>query len=139
MLFRSPVRRSHPANLVDRLDDRLEEYLPLAVNHAHLLLSKSNTVAIQLPLAEVAPPTVRGTRGFPVRFFLANGLQLEGVIYAVLPAAHSRVLDYLNRVAQRFVVLFGHSHATAINRRYVVGVVHDDLPPRPATAPPSAP
>jgi hypothetical protein len=111
-----------PANVADRLNDCLEQFLPLAVEDEHHLLSKSRIVSVRLQRKELGTPVTDGVTELSVRTILSTGTSHEGKIYAYLPPARSRVLDYLNGTTQRFVPLWCDSQVVLVNVQYLASV-----------------
>lgn len=110
------------ASVVDRLNDPLEDYLPLATGDEHLLLGKAAIVTVRVGIDQILIPTVEGAKALGVRIQLANRTGVEGTIHAILAPARSRALDYLNETAHRFIPLVSGNTATLVNRRYIVGM-----------------
>lgn len=111
-----------PGRVIDRLIDPGEKYIPLATENEHVLINKSCIIVVHLRegVAERFPHAA-GTRTLNVRLKLSNGVSVEGAIHALLPAAHSRTLDYLNGSARCFLALNGKG-TTLVNSEHVVSV-----------------
>lgn len=110
------------ASVVDRLHDAFERYIPLATEGRHVLLQKSAVVTVHLPGDEVEPPAADGVREFRVALGLAAGEPVRGRLFALLPPAQSRALDFLNRTAQPFVELASGDELVLVNTEHVVTV-----------------
>lgn len=111
-----------PGSLIDRLLDTREQYIPLATDNRHVLLNKSRIVTVQLRDHESQrAPRAAGARSLSVQIRLSTGSTVEGSIYALLPAARSRTLDYLNGSAGSFFPLHGE-RIVLINNRHVMRV-----------------
>jgi len=111
-----------PGSIVDRLEDPLVKYLPLAVDDRHVLLQKHQIVTIELGPEDSRPPETAELRELRVRLRLSTRAILEGSFFAVLSPVHSRVLDYLNVTPSTFLRLFQADRLALVNGQYVVEV-----------------
>jgi hypothetical protein len=109
--------------VLDRLNDPLETYLPLAANDKHILLNKPGIMTVQLSVGEggALGRGLTSDRKLRVRMILSNGKKLEGTIRAPLEQ-HARLLDFLNSTKQMFFALLDDRWATLINGRCIVSV-----------------
>ncbi len=112
-----------PGRVLDRLNDPLETYLPLAADNRHILLNKTGITTVQLAVGESGAlgRGLTSDREVRVRVVLSNGESLEGTIRAPLEE-HARLLDYLNSTRQMFFSLTGGKMATLINGRCILSV-----------------
>jgi hypothetical protein len=58
-------------------------------------------------------------RRVPVELTLTDGAIRTGEVYLEMPEQRPRVLDFLNRYAQRFVVLYAAGGVCLINRSLI--------------------
>lgn len=61
----------------------------------------------------------------PVVIRCSNGMVVRGQLYIARVTSNMRVLDYLNRSAEEFILLHEDDGAVLVNRRHIV-VVHDE-------------
>jgi len=120
----SDLRKSDgtPASIADRLNDRVEPFLPFAEGDTHHLLNKARIVFSELQEDALETPAAEGMRELCIHVVLLTGADFTGTTYAYLPPARSRVLDHLNRLAQDFIPLWTHGHVVLINVAYLVSV-----------------
>jgi hypothetical protein len=112
-----------PDDVLQHLNDRTEDFVPLVCGSDSFLLNKAGIIWAQVSgvaAQEIAVEAGPG-RKVPVRFSLAGGVSVVGTLAFVMPAERSRVLDYLN-AAGRFLPLFGDGAVTLVQRRFVVTV-----------------
>jgi hypothetical protein len=119
-----------PGRVLDRLNDPLETYLPLASDNKHILLNKPGITTVQLSVSEGSAlgRGLTSDREVRVRMILSNGKRLDGRIRAPLEE-HARLLDYLNSTKQMFFALEGDNQATLINGSSILSVtelLHSD-------------
>lgn len=112
-----------PGRVLDRLNDPLETYLPLAADDKHVLLNKAGITTVQLPVGEGSAlgRGMTSDREVRVRMILSNGERLDGRMRAPLEE-HARLLDYLNSTRQMFFALEGENKATLINGSFILSV-----------------
>jgi hypothetical protein len=112
-----------PGRVLDRLNDPLETYLPLASDDKHILLNKAGITTVQLSVGEggALGRGLTSDRELRVRMILSNGKRLDGSIRAPLEE-HARLLDYLNSTNQMFFALQGEKKATLINGRCILSI-----------------
>jgi hypothetical protein len=111
-----------PANVVDRLNDPSESFVPLAAEDTHYLLAKSRIVSVKLQPKEIDVPAAEGVKELCVHIVLSTGTSHEGRMYAYLPPARSRVLDYLNGTTRDFIPVWCDSQVIAVNVDYIASV-----------------
>ena len=101
-----------------------DSYFPLQLSDGttrliakgHVVLMRGNTAeADGEPMGDPAPVVVRCT----------NGLVVHGNLMLIRVTSNERVLDYLNRSAEDFILLLQGSRAVLVNRRHVV-LVQDE-------------
>ncbi|MFQ6023303.1 MAG: hypothetical protein ACE5NW_11325 [Acidiferrobacterales bacterium] len=111
-----------PGRLLDRLNDGLEEFVPLAGRY-ETLISKAWMVTIQLPGDQEDAEGIESevAREQRVRITLPRGKVVEGWIRYLMPEERGRLLDYLN-TAPHFIPLVGENRITLVNRRFIVSV-----------------
>jgi hypothetical protein len=112
-----------PGRVLDRLNDPLDTYLPLAADDRHILLNKSGITTVQLSVKEGAAlgRGLTSDREVRVRLTLSSGKRLDGTIRAPLEE-HARLLDYLNSAKQMFFALEGEKKATLVNGSSILSV-----------------
>jgi hypothetical protein len=112
-----------PETVLDRLNDRSEDFLPLAADGDRFLINKSGIISVQVPGGEgvIGAEEAEAAREVPVRISLIGGMSLLGRFVITMPAERARVLDYLN-AAPRFVPLLGEGMTTLVQKRFVVTV-----------------
>lgn len=118
-----------PQDLLDRLNDPSEDFLPLASGGDSFLLNKAGIIWAQTSGASARElfEQAGGGRMVPVRMSLAGGMSLVGTLSIVMPPERSRVLDYLN-AAGKFIPLFGEGTVTLVQRGFIVVVRAVDDP-----------
>lgn len=111
-----------PGRLLDRLNDEVEEFLPVAGRY-ETLVSKSWIVSVQLAAGHEQPEGIEDeiAREQQVRVVLARGNPIDGWIRYLMPEEKARLLDYLN-VAPPFVPVIAEHRITLIHRRFIVSV-----------------
>lgn len=101
-----------------------DSYFPLQLSDGttrllakgHVVLLRGNTSEDDAePMGEPAPVVVR----------CSNGVVVHGNLMLMRVTASVRVLDYLNRSAEEFILLHQGSRAVLVNRRHVV-LVQDE-------------
>lgn len=101
-----------------------DSYFPLQLSDGttrliakcHVVVMRGSTAeADSEPMGEPAPVVVRCT----------NGLVVHGNLMLMRVTSSVRVLDYLNRSAEEFILLHQGSRAVLVNRRHVV-LVQDE-------------
>ena len=80
-------------------------------------------MSIDVPLREMEAPRAEGIRAIKLELELLSGEKRRGTIYALLPPAGSRALDYLNRTPNSFISLWEGDGVTLVNTDYVVQAV----------------
>ena len=112
------------ASIIDRLNDAGETFLPLARKNEQYLLHKSNIVSVELGHAVIDIPLEDGLRELRINASLLTGSGYHGALYAHVPAG-SRLLDYLNELAQAFIPIWTKHGVVLVNVDYIVSVVED--------------
>ena len=93
-----------------------EAYFPLALRTGEtVLVSKENVRTVAVARRDVHEDEALGisTR---VEISLRDGERLSGSFIIEPVAGRSRILDYLNRRQERFIMLFGRESVLLINR-----------------------
>ena len=86
-----------------------------------LLVAKARTVSLTVPLAEPEDKTrLSAAKQARLEVTLADGTQLRGWATLELPQHHSRVLDYLNAVAEPFFAIATDDGVHLVNRAHVL-------------------
>ncbi|MGQ0647325.1 MAG: hypothetical protein ACT4P7_07110 [Gemmatimonadaceae bacterium] len=100
-----------------------EPFFPLATLSGRVLLcAKAHVRELHVPREETSDEQWGiGTRA-EVAIEVAGGTLFKGTIIIEQETARQRVLDYLNRLTQRFVQLFTAQGVVLINREHVVHV-----------------
>ena len=86
-----------------------------------LLVAKARTVSLTVPLAEAEDKArLSAAKRARLEVTLADGSQLLGWATLELPQHHSRVLDYLNAVAEPFFAITTGDGVHLVNRAHVL-------------------
>jgi len=115
-----------PGRVADRLNDAAEAFVPLAVEHRHVLLRKSGVALIRLrdDSDERSRPRERDQTELKLRMTMTNGATVQGCVRARLPRQRTRALDFLNLNSQVFVEMIGgDGHLTLINSDHIARVI----------------
>jgi hypothetical protein len=121
----TPLTGMHggPEELLGRVNDDSEEFVPLMGEEDSVLLNKGRIVWIRL--AEDHASDLRAEEGFgrpvSVRMTLTGGETLSGVLSIVMPAERNRVVDFLNAPG-RFFPLFAEDGVTLVHKGFVASV-----------------
>ncbi len=93
-----------------------EPFFPLALRNGDtVLVSKDNVRNVTVARSDVHDDETLGT-ATRVEVALRDGERLSGSLFIEPVAGRSRVLDYLNRRQERFLILFGRESVLLINR-----------------------
>jgi hypothetical protein len=114
-----PGRPETPLEMINRSDP----FFPLTLGEGEVfLVSKDQVAMVRCEWAvEDEAEHVMQHRRFRLEVRMASGEELTGECQAVLPAVHSRPLDYLNRISP-FFELDTDGEARLINRAHVHAV-----------------
>jgi len=117
--------RGTSEQVVDRLNDIAERFLPFAMENRHILLNKANIITVEVsgPAAEGEKPYTTGLDYFDLEFWAPDGGEVPGRAYALVEPAHSRALDVMNRTTARFVSLVQEDRVVIVNLSYVVAIL----------------
>jgi len=117
--------RGTSEQVVDRLNDITEKFLPFAMEDRHILLNKANIVTVEVsgPAAEGEKPYSAGLDHFDLEFWAPDGAEVPGRAYALVEPAHSRALDVINRTSTRFLSLIQDDRVVIVNLEYVVAIL----------------
>jgi hypothetical protein len=109
-----------PLDMLNR-PDAFFPFRPKDDGTSVLLVAKARTVTLTVAQPKVED-TVRLSAAKKARFevTLADGSTLSGWATLELPEHHSRLLDYLNAVAQPFFALMMPSELLLVNRAHVL-------------------
>jgi hypothetical protein len=96
-----------------------EAFFPLSQEGGTLLVAKDQVreVVVRGDFATAFVQTA--ARRVPVELTLTDGAIRTGEVYLEMPEQRPRVLDFLNRYAQRFVVLYAAGGVCLINRSLI--------------------
>ena len=112
-----------PETALDMLN-RAEGFFPFRPKDngaSVLLVAKARTVSLTVPLAEPEDKTrLSAAKQARLEVTLADGTQLRGWATLELPQHHSRVLDYLNAVAEPFFAIATDDGVHLVNRAHVL-------------------
>lgn len=119
----APERGSHgePGTLEGRLTDESEPFVPLVRDEGTVLVNAEWILTVTLARDAARLDDSAGSERFALTLRLAGGSQVEGTVYAALPAAQSRLLDFLN-AAPRFLPVETDAGVVLVNRSFVVSV-----------------
>lgn len=104
-----------------------DTYIPLQLaNGKTRLIAKAQVVLMRGSSAEPDDNRVDGL-GDPAAVVMrcSNGTIVRGDLMIARVTSNMRVLDYLNRSAEEFILLHEPNGAVLVNRRHIV-VVHDE-------------
>ena len=102
-----------------------ESYFPLQLpDGAARLIAKGNVVLIRGKSTEPESEMEPLVDPAPVVMRCSNGVTVHGELMIARVTSNMRVLDYLNRSAEQFILLHEHNGSVLVNRRHVV-LVHD--------------
>jgi hypothetical protein len=97
-----------------------EAFFPLAQAGGTLLVAKDQVREVVVRGDDFEMPLLQtGARPVPVELTLTDGATRTGEVYLEMPAQRPRLLDFLNRYAQRFVVLYAAGGVCLINRTLI--------------------
>lgn len=85
---------------------------------SHLVLMRGNSAEAAAGMEELGDPA-------SVVMRCSNGIIVRGELMIARITSNTRVLDYLNRAAEEFILLHESDGAVLVNRRHIV-VVHDE-------------
>lgn len=110
--------RSGREEIPDVLNGK-EAFFPLAQEGGTLLVAKDQVREVVVRGDFSAAFVETGARRVPVELTLTDGAIRTGEVYLEMPEQRPRVLDFLNRYAQRFVVLYAAGGVCLINRSLI--------------------
>ena len=101
-----------------------EPFFPLAEPSGEVRLVAKDLVAEVEALLPAGEDPVRhaGMQPAVIEVRLSTGAQRSGAIFLELPTSRPRLLDYLNRVGERFLLLHDGDHLRLLNRRHIESV-----------------
>ena len=111
-------RRLGREEAVDVLNDA-EPYFPLALpDRGMLLIAKHRVRDVEVPDTEHAAPAV-SSRPATVELVVAGGDAFLGEVRLEVPFERPRLLDFLNRMQQRFITLHTADGIRLVNCRLI--------------------
>lgn len=117
-------RRAGPEAPEDLLNDD-DPFFPLALadGSGTLLIAKDRLREVEVPDERLPDDEgaflAMGVRLASVELTLLGGIVRSGVVKLELPYERPRLLDFFNRYAHRFLVLYGEEGVRLVNRRSV--------------------
>lgn len=96
-----------------------EAFFPLVQEGGTLLVAKDQVREVVIRGDFTASFVQTGARRVCVELTLTDGAIRTGEVYLEMPEQRPRVLDFLNRYAQRFVVLYAAGGVCLINRSLI--------------------
>lgn len=119
------TNRGSSEQVVDRLNDTTEKFLPFAMEDRHILLNKANIITVEVSgsAAEGEKPYSAGLDHFDLEFWAPDGAEVPGRAYALVEPAHSRALDVINRTTSQFISLAQQDRVVIVNLAYVVAIL----------------
>jgi hypothetical protein len=103
-----------------------DAYVPLQLaNGKTRLIAKAHLVLMRGSSAEAAQGMEELGDPASVVMRCSNGILVRGDLMIARITSNTRVLDYLNRSAEEFILLHETDGAVLVNRRHIV-VVHDE-------------
>ena len=111
-------RRLGREEAVDVLNDN-DPYFPLALpDESMLLIAKQRVRDVEVPVGE-GPGEGTGARPVTVEIVVAGGDAFLGEVRLEVPFERPRLLDFLNRLQQRFITLHTADGIRLINSRLI--------------------
>ncbi len=111
-------RRLGREEAIDVLNDN-DPYFPLALSdHSMVLVAKHRVRDVDVPTGESSPGAV-ATRSVTVELVVAGGDAFLGEVRLEVPFERPRLLDFLNRMQQRFITLHTADGIRLINSRLI--------------------
>lgn len=98
-----------------------EPWFPVACEDGEtVLVAKEQVVELEavLPLDE-DPVRHAGMQPSVVELRLVTGELRSGALFIEVPSDRPRILDFLNRVGERFLLLHDREHLRLVNRRFI--------------------
>jgi hypothetical protein len=98
-----------------------EPFFPFELDSGEVILIAKDRVAEVSGLGHPEDDTMRhlGSRMALVQVMLAGGAVRFGAVRLELPADRPRLVDYLNRITDRFITLYTSDEAHLINRMLI--------------------
>jgi hypothetical protein len=97
-----------------------EPFFPLARAGGTLLVAKDQVREVVISGDQFADPFLQtAARAEPVELTLTDGSVRTGKVFLEMPTARPRLLDFLNRYAQRFVMLYAAGGVCLVNRTLI--------------------
>lgn len=111
-------RRLGREEAIDVLNDN-DPYFPLALSdHSMLLVAKNRVRDVDVPTGESSPGPV-ATQSVTVEMVVAGGDAFLGEVRLEVRYERPRLLDFLNRMQQRFITLHTADGIRLINSRLI--------------------
>ena len=124
-IFLSPMAKRHagPETVLDLMNDpepffvlRVEEETPVR------MINKERIVEVEIASAEQfgedEDPTSTGAKEEPVSITFQDDFVLAGTAYVEMPAAKSRLIDFLN-IEEKFFALRAGDSAHIVSRKHI--------------------
>jgi hypothetical protein len=104
-----------------------ERFFPIETPHGTLLLAKDRVVDVLAELPDEGDELRRvSARSARLDIMMCGGVVRSGLVLLELPTGQPRLLDYLNRFSDRFLVLYADEGTRLVNRALIERVLPRD-------------
>ena len=104
-----------------------ERFFPVETTSGTLLVAKDRVVDVLAELPDDGDELRRASaRSARLEIVLCGGVVRSGVVLLELPTGQPRLLDYLNRLSDRFLVLYATEGTRLVNRALIERVLPRD-------------
>jgi hypothetical protein len=104
-----------------------ERFFPIETTHGTLLLAKDRVVDVLAELPDNGDELRRASaRSARLDIMMCGGVVHSGLVLLELPAGQPRLLDFLNRLSDRFLVLYADEGTRLLNRALIERVLPRD-------------
>lgn len=120
MFVQSVSATGHGREEIPDILNNEEPFFPLARAGGTLLVAKDQVREVVISGDQFADSFLAtAARAEPVELTLTDGSVRTGKVYLEMPTARPRLLDFLNRYAQRFVMLYAAGGVCLVNRTLI--------------------
>jgi hypothetical protein len=104
-----------------------ERFFPVETTSGTLLVAKDRVVDVLAELPDDGDELRRASaRSARLEIVLCGGVVRSGLVLLELPTGQPRLLDYLNRLSDRFLVLYATEGTRLVNRALIERVLPRD-------------
>src|SRR5918992_1413481 len=104
-----------------------ERFFPVETTSGTLLVAKDRVVDVLTELPDDGDELRRASaRSARLEIVLCGGVVRSGLVLLELPTGQPRLLDYLNRLSDRFLVLYATEGTRLVNRALIERVLPRD-------------